>query len=85
MADNNESGETGQKGPSIADDLVVTKYKMAAEIVNRVLKETIALCKVGASVREISQSADAKLDEETQKAFKKDKKVNSVAFKGQLI
>merc|ERR1712192_57727 len=25
--------------PTIADDLVVTKYKMAAEIVNKVLKE----------------------------------------------
>ncbi len=40
-----------------------------------VLKETIDTCVVGASVREICSKADAKLEEETGKAFKKDKKV----------
>ena len=37
MADNNApaAADTAAELPTIADDLVVTKYKMAAEIVNR--------------------------------------------------
>lgn len=54
---------------------------MAAEIVNRVLKETVALCKVGASVREICIGADKRIEEETGKAFKKDKNLQKgIAF-----
>jgi len=46
-----------------------------------VLKEAIELCLTGASVREICTKADARLEEETGKAFKKDKKVGKgVAF-----
>ena len=76
MSEDNE-----QQGPSIADDLVVTKYKMAAEIVNKVLKETVEACKVGAGVRDICVTADKRMEEETSKAFKKDKKVTKgVAF-----
>ena len=33
--------EQEEKIPTIAKDIVVTKYKMADEIVNRVLKETV--------------------------------------------
>lgn len=67
--------------PTIADDLVVTKYKMAAEIVNKILKETVEQCKPGASVRELCIISDKKLSEETSKAFKKDKKVlKGIAF-----
>ena len=29
------TNETDEKAPTISDDLVVTKYKMAADIVNR--------------------------------------------------
>lgn len=89
-----------EKIPTIAEDIVVTKYKMAAEIVNReyqtdkkhtfitkvlmhelwnmptgVLKETVASLKVGASVRETCMTADKKIEEETGKAFKKDKNI----------
>merc|ERR1712213_19586 len=54
---------------------------MAADIVNRVLKETVALCKAGASVRDICIQADKKIDEETGKAFKKDKNIQKgIAF-----
>lgn len=69
--------ETGEKNdlPTIADDLVVTKYKMSADIVNKVLKEVIELCKPEASVRDLCILSDKKLSEETSKAFKKDKKV----------
>ena len=61
--------------PTIAEDLVVTKYKMAAEIVNKVLKEMISECKPGCSIRELCILGDKKLTEETGKAYKKDKKL----------
>jgi len=60
---------------------VVTKYKMAAEIVNKVLKEICDGCKPGTSVREMCMLGDSRLVEETSKAFKKDKKlVKGIAF-----
>jgi len=67
--------------PTISDDLVVTKYKMAAEIINKVLKEMITECKPGSSVRDLCILGDKKLKEETGKAFKKDKKLTKgIAF-----
>jgi len=73
--------EVGGDLPTIADDLVVTKYKMAAEIVNKVLKEICDGCKPGTSVREMCMLGDSRLVEETSKAFKKDKKlVKGIAF-----
>jgi len=67
--------------PTIADDLVVTKYKMAAEIVNKVLKELCDACKPGVSVRDLCIKGDERLVEETGKAFKKDKKlIKGIAF-----
>merc|ERR1712214_98341 len=73
--------ESGSNLPTIADDLVVTKYKMAAEITNKVLKEGVAMCVAGASVREICAKCDERVEEETAKAFKKDKKVQKgIAF-----
>lgn len=77
-------GDKDQAGgdlPTIADDLVVTKYKMAAEIVNKVLKETCEACKPGGSVRDMCVQGDTRLLEETSKAFKKDKKlIKGIAF-----
>merc|ERR1711973_510792 len=85
-----DPGKVGQKMgdccdqnelPTIACDLVVTKYKMAAEIVNKILKEIVSQCKSGASVRDLCILSDKKLTEETSKAFKKDKKVlKGIAF-----
>merc|ERR1719179_82520 len=67
--------------PTIADDLVVTKYKMSAEIVNKVLKELVDACKASASVRDLCILGDNRLTEETSKAFKKDKKLTKgIAF-----
>merc|ERR1711878_234011 len=66
---------------NISDDLVVTKYKMAAEITNKVLKEVVDACKTGASVRDLCILGDQRLMEETSKAFKKDKKITKgIAF-----
>jgi len=81
MSPRNDSESDGNDLPTIADDLVVTKYKMAAEIVNKVLKETVVLCVPDASVRDLCISSDKLLAEETAKAFKKDKKVvKGIAF-----
>jgi len=67
--------------PTIADDLVVTKYKMAAEIVNKVLKELADASILSASVRDLCILGDKRLAEETSKAFKKDKKLTKgIAF-----
>jgi len=75
MVADNEDPQT------IADDLVVTKYKMAAEITNKVLKELVAASLVGASARELCMLGDRRLTEETGKAFKKDKKMTKgIAF-----
>merc|ERR1711936_836080 len=73
-ADNDDVG-------NISDDLVVTKYKMAAEITNKVLKEVVTACVASASVRELCMLGDRRLTEETGKAFKKDKKLTKgIAF-----
>merc|ERR1711953_662788 len=74
VADNDDS-------PTISDDLVVTKYKMAAEITNKVLKELVSACTASASVRELCILGGRRLTEETGKAFKKDKKITKgIAF-----
>ncbi|XP_073971944.1 proliferation-associated protein 2G4 [Rhodnius prolixus] len=75
MADKDESEKT------IAEDLVVTKYKMAGDIVNRVLKQVIEASVPGASVREICEFGDYLLLEETSKVFKKEKELRKgIAF-----
>jgi len=65
--------EQEEQLPTIADDLVVTKYKMAAEIVNGVLKETMAKCVAGASVQELCVFADNRIVELTGAVYKKEK------------
>jgi len=73
--------DTNEELPTIAEDLVVTKYKMSAEIVNKVLKEMVAECKAGCSVRDLCVLGDKKLTEETSKSYKKDKKITKgIAF-----
>ncbi|CAH1404031.1 unnamed protein product [Nezara viridula] len=75
MADKDESEKT------IAEDLVVTKYKMAGDIVNRVLKQVIKACVPGASVRTVCELGDNLIIEETSKVFKKEKEMRKgIAF-----
>ena len=46
-----------------------------------ILKETVGLCKAGASVRDTCINADKRIEEETGKAFKKDKNLQKgIAF-----
>jgi len=53
----------------------------SAEIVNKVLKEIMAECKPGCSVRDLCILGDKKLTEETSKSYKKDKKITKgIAF-----
>ncbi|TMW53579.1 hypothetical protein DOY81_001343 [Sarcophaga bullata] len=66
---------------TIAEDLVVTKYKLAGEIVNRTLKAVIDLCVAGGSVRDICTKSDALITEETNKVYKKEKDLKKgIAF-----
>ncbi|KAI5637415.1 metallopeptidase family m24 domain-containing protein [Phthorimaea operculella] len=67
MADDKEVEKT------IAEDLVVTKYKLAGQIVNRVLEQVIAKCVPDASAREICEFGDKLILDETSKVFKKEK------------
>jgi len=66
---------------TIASDLVVTKYKMASEITQRILREVIDRCVPGASIKDTCIYGDKRLDEETSRVFKKDKDVKKgIAF-----
>lgn len=74
------SSKTAQE-ETIASDLVVTKYKMASEITQRILREVIERSVPGASIRDICIYGDKRLDEETSRVFKKDKDVKKgIAF-----
>ncbi len=74
------SSKTAQE-ETIASDLVVTKYKMASEITQRVLREVVDRCVPGASIKDTCIYGDKRLDEETSRVFKKDKDVKKgIAF-----
>lgn len=76
MADDKEVTEK-----TISEDLVVTKYKLAGEIVNRTLNTLIESVKVGVGVKELCDKGDALLLEETGKVFKKEKELKKgIAF-----
>ncbi|CAF2706491.1 unnamed protein product [Rotaria sp. Silwood2] len=79
-SDGSTSSKTAQE-ETIASDLVVTKYKMASEITQRILREVIDRCVPGASVKDTCIYGDKRLDEETSRVFKKDKDVKKgIAF-----
>lgn len=87
MADDSSSSaasdneEQKQEKTTIAEDIVVTKYKMAAEITNRVLKEVIEKCVPGASTVAVCEFSDSRVLEETNKIFKKEKNLKKgIAF-----
>jgi len=74
-----ENGEEAE--PTIANDMVVTKYTMAAEIVNDVLKELMSQCIEDKSVIELCEFGDKQLIERTSKVFRKDKEMKKgIAF-----
>merc|ERR1712183_362363 len=64
-----------EETPTIADDIVVTKYKMAGDMENEVLKTLAPKCISGASVRELCILGDSLIIEKTSKVFKKEKEL----------
>ncbi|XP_020789480.1 proliferation-associated protein 2G4 [Boleophthalmus pectinirostris] len=60
---------------TIAEDLVVTKYKMAGEIANRALKLVVDAAKPEVSVLSLCEKGDAYINQETAKVFKKEKEM----------
>ncbi|XP_060079887.1 proliferation-associated protein 2G4-like isoform X1 [Ylistrum balloti] len=76
MADKDE-----QEEPTPASDIVVTKYKMAGDMVNGIIKEVVAKCVDGVSALSVCEFGDSRLLEETNKVFKKDKEMKKgIAF-----
>jgi curved DNA binding protein len=74
-------GDKDEGEKTIAQDIVVTKYKMGGEMVNRVLKQLIDKCVAGESVINICTLGDKLLTEETSKVFKREKELKKgVAF-----
>lgn len=73
--------EVEKEEKTIAEDLVVTKYKLAGEIVNKTLKAVFDLCIAGASVRDICTKGDTLISDETNKVYKKEKELKKgIAF-----
>uniref|UniRef100_A0A914I8K9 Peptidase M24 domain-containing protein n=1 Tax=Globodera rostochiensis TaxID=31243 RepID=A0A914I8K9_GLORO len=70
---NNASSESDDITP--ANDKVLTKYSMAAEVTNAVLKELIAAVKEGVEVGHLCSLGDQRLLELTGNLFKKEKGV----------
>uniref|UniRef100_A0A2I3HTI3 Peptidase M24 domain-containing protein n=1 Tax=Nomascus leucogenys TaxID=61853 RepID=A0A2I3HTI3_NOMLE len=70
------SGKDEQREQTIAEDLVVTKYKMGGDIANRV-----EVSSSGVSVLSLCEKGDAMIMEETGKIFKKEKEMKKgIAF-----
>merc|ERR1719295_466257 len=79
MADSDSEQENVETTP--ANDLVVTKYKMAGDIVNGILKEVIGKVQAGVTVLSLCEYGDKRLHEETVNVFKKDKEMKKgIAF-----
>merc|ERR1712226_461985 len=73
MADREDSSDEEEK--TIADDVVVTKYKMAGDMANGILKKLIAKCNAGESARSLCILGDTLITEETNKVYKKEKEL----------
>ncbi|TRY55588.1 hypothetical protein DNTS_021480 [Danionella cerebrum] len=70
-----------QQEQTIAEDLVVTKYKMSGDIANQVLRAIIDAAKPGVSVLSLCEKGDALITAETGKIFKKEKEMKKgIAF-----
>uniref|UniRef100_A0A4W4E0L0 Peptidase M24 domain-containing protein n=1 Tax=Electrophorus electricus TaxID=8005 RepID=A0A4W4E0L0_ELEEL len=70
-----------QQEQTIAEDLVVTKYKMGGDIANQALKMVIEAAKPGVSVLSLCEKGDSYIMTETGKVFKKEKDMKKgIAF-----
>ncbi|XP_038866444.1 proliferation-associated protein 2G4-like [Salvelinus namaycush] len=75
------SGDDDPQEQTIADDLVVTKYKMGAEIANQALKAVVEAAKAGETVVSLCAKGDTFIMAETGKVFRKEKDLKKgIAF-----
>ncbi|CAH2224244.1 proliferation-associated 2G4 [Pelobates cultripes] len=75
------SGDDEQQEQTIAEDLVVTKYKMGGDIANRVLRALVDAATPDASILSLCEKGDNLIMEETGKIFKKEKEIKKgIAF-----
>jgi curved DNA binding protein len=75
------SDSEGESNPTIAEDVVVTKCKMASEIVTATLSHLCKACVDGAKVLTLCEMGDTMILEETAKVFKKEKDMKKgIAF-----
>uniref|UniRef100_A0A3P9Q9J9 Proliferation-associated 2G4 n=1 Tax=Poecilia reticulata TaxID=8081 RepID=A0A3P9Q9J9_POERE len=75
------SGDEETPEQTIAEDLVVTKYKMGAEIANQALKTLAEAAAPGVSVLSLCQKGDEFIAAETGKIFKREKDMKKgIAF-----
>ncbi|PAA82245.1 hypothetical protein BOX15_Mlig005768g1 [Macrostomum lignano] len=73
--------EEDEEMHTIAEDIVVTKYKMAGDLINDVLKRLLEKCISGARILDLCELGDRLIQEETAKVFKKEKEMKKgVAF-----
>lgn len=76
-----DKGDATDTETTIANDLVVTKYKVAAEIVNKALKTVVDKCHEGATLMELCKAGDDVIISETNGVFKKEKDMRrGIAF-----
>ncbi|XP_036389744.1 proliferation-associated protein 2G4 [Megalops cyprinoides] len=75
------SGDDEQQEQTIAEDLVVTKYKMGGDIANQALRAVVEAAKAGVSVLSLCEKGDSLIMAETGKIFKKEKEMKKgIAF-----
>ncbi|KAG7218169.1 hypothetical protein INR49_007451 [Caranx melampygus] len=66
---------------TIAEDLVVTKYKMGGDIANQALRLVVEAAQPGVNVLSLCEKGDAYIMAETGKVFKKEKEMKKgIAF-----
>jgi len=67
--------ETDVELNNLEDNAVLNKYKMAAEIVQKIVKELIVKCQPGVNIYDICAYGDQRVTEETSSVFKKEKEM----------
>nr|XP_002734317.1 PREDICTED: proliferation-associated protein 2G4-like isoform X1 [Saccoglossus kowalevskii] len=73
--------DSGDEEPTISSDIVVTKYKMVGEIVNRIVRKLVEKAKDGESSLGLCEFGDTMILEETTKVYKKEKEMKKgIAF-----
>ncbi|XP_078493748.1 proliferation-associated protein 2G4 [Ciona intestinalis] len=70
-----DSGSDSDIEPTVADDVVLTKYKMAGSMADNVMKKLITKCVAGVSVLELCKLGDKLIVDETSAVFKKEKEL----------